>query len=53
VLERLVAAGISEDTAHEELAAGMVHVDGVQVLDPGTSADKPSVIVLREPEQAS
>lgn len=49
VLERLIAAGISEDTAHEELAAGMVHVDGVQVTDPGALADKPAVVVLRSP----
>lgn len=49
VLERLMAAGISEDRAHEELAAGMVHVEGVQVLDPAAPADKPAVIVLRSP----
>jgi hypothetical protein len=49
VLERLIAAGISEDTAHEELVAGMVHLNGVQVTDPTAPADKPAVIVLRDP----
>jgi hypothetical protein len=48
VLDRLVAAGISEEVAHEELAAGMVHLDGQQVTDPDTPADKPAVIVLRD-----
>jgi hypothetical protein len=49
VLERLIAAGISADAAQEELAAGMVHVDGIQVTDPDTPAGKPAVIVLRDP----
>jgi hypothetical protein len=45
----VLAAGICEDTAHEEIASGWVHVDGVRVLHPEAPAEKPSVIVLRDP----
>lgn len=51
VLERLIAAGISGETAHEDLAVGMVHVDGVQVTDLAVPADKPATIVLRSSSQ--
>jgi hypothetical protein len=47
VLDRLLAAGISEDRAPAHLAAGTVRVDGQTVTDPQTPAPRPCRIVLR------
>jgi hypothetical protein len=49
VLERLIAAGINETSARQHLTDGLVHVDGVQVMDADAPAERPAVVVLREP----
>jgi hypothetical protein len=46
VLDRLLAAGISEDRALAPLAAGTVRVDGQTVTDPATPAPRSCRIVL-------
>jgi hypothetical protein len=46
VLDRLLAAGISEDRALAHLAAGTVRVDGETVTDPTSPAPPPCRIVL-------
>lgn len=47
VLQRMMAAGISEDSARDHFVAGQVHVNGEQVVDPDSHAE--GSITLREP----
>lgn len=46
VLDRLVAAGISEDRATHWVTSGGVRVNGEPVTDPGTPAPVPAKITL-------
>lgn len=46
VLDRLVAAGISEDRARHWVTSGGVRVNGEPVTDPGTLAPVPARITL-------
>jgi hypothetical protein len=46
VLDRMIAAGISEDRIRGFFAAGAVRVDGQPVSDPATPAAPPCRIVI-------
>jgi hypothetical protein len=49
VLDRLIAAGLSEERARWHLARGAVRVDGNPTTDPETPAPAPSRLVLQPP----
>jgi hypothetical protein len=46
ILERMLAAGISEDRARAHLVAGRVRLDGETVTDPGRPAPVGTRIVV-------
>jgi hypothetical protein len=46
VLDRLTAAGLSDDRARDHLDAGLVRVDGQVADGPGHPAPPPSRVVI-------
>ena len=46
VLDRLFAAGLSEERIGQHLTAGRVQVDGEQVIDPQQPAPPPARVVI-------
>lgn len=46
VLQRMTAAGVSEERAREHITRGAVRLDGESVTDPDTSAPWPARVVV-------